>query len=139
MRRYSSQGHLTGALEKCLVAAPRKTPRRRPDAAPWRLRDRLTEQDRQDIATAYTTGGASLQVLAAKYSIGASSVRRVLCASGVPVRYRTVTPEQRSMIADLHAAGTPVQAIAQQAGVSPTTVRLEIAMAEPDAPTQLPA
>lgn len=128
--RYSKTREAPSLLERCLALQDSKpvTQPARPKAR--RLKDKLSDEDRKTIVTAYVAGGATLAQLAERYGVSDYSIRMVLRKAGIPPQRRKVTTEQEAQVRELWAKGLKPEAIAAEVGMGHANVRLIVASAE---------
>lgn len=83
----------------------------------------ITEQLARHMADDYARG-YSLRQVAHRFTISYESVRRALCALGVPMRVRrqAMAQDTRQKIVRQRRAGVPARQVARSQGVSESTV-----------------
>ena len=88
----------------------------------WRVKDRLTEEQQQELAAAFRDG-AEQQALADQYGISLSGVKRLLRSMGVRRRGEPLSERERLALADAFLKGTRQRELAEKYGISVSTVK----------------
>ena len=117
----SHQTHLLKANNR--AARGSATKRRAKDDAwrPHRLSDRIPEQLRQEIVSAYAEG-ESAYVLAATYGVGRNTVLALANEAGVPRKIRRMSETETDEAVRLYQQGYSFVAIGKLIGFGPTAV-----------------
>lgn len=88
---------------------------------PRRLADRIPEQQRQEIVSAYAAG-ESAHVLASKYSVGRNSILALANEAGVPRKLRRMSEPETDEAVRLYQQGHSFVTVGKLIGFGPTAV-----------------
>lgn len=124
MGRYSNQTVAPDLLVRCLALEDGSRVDATPRPAMRRLKDKLSDPDRTTLVAAYAAGTATIAGLAEQHGVSDYSIRMVLRAAGIGPKRRTVTAEHTMQVIELWRRGMSVVAIAAEAGLGQSTVRL---------------
>ncbi|BBY97282.1 hypothetical protein [Mycolicibacterium fallax] len=125
--RYSKTREAPALLERCLALRDREPAAKATRPKARRLKDKLSDADREVIAATYVSGSATLAQLAEQYGVSDYSIRIVLRKAGIPPQRRKVTAEQHTRVCELWAKGLKPDAIAAEVGMGHANVRLIVA------------
>lgn len=88
---------------------------------PHRLADRIPEQVREEIVSAYAQG-ESAYVLASRYGVGRNSVLALANEAGVPRKLRRMSASETDEAVRLYNTGLSFVSVGKQIGFGPTAV-----------------
>jgi DNA-binding NarL/FixJ family response regulator len=102
----------------------------------------LTANERDKICRLYVQEKLSEKIIGIRFNLTEAGVRRVLCESGIPTRYRNGKTSDRarqvggprlkvpsSEISRLRSSGLSVRAIGRELGISQSSVRRRLTSA----------
>lgn len=124
--RYSSRPDLLDRLRRVdELARQHSTTGSEPSCAqlppPFKLSRRLSSETTAELIAAYEAGSTALE-LAERYSLGKTSVLRLLRAHGAAMRRQPMTSEQVSEAAQLYRSGLSITQVSDRLGVPTRTL-----------------